>query len=117
MMEGRSEGKKRSMTEGWSEGKNGWKDHKNICSKIKKHTEETNAVIEKLSGEFGGTDSLLQSPLVKKGLFVTNFEIKTEKARKTKALKEEYIRARMKLIDAYAECGEEALSCTAFRLA
>jgi len=105
-----------SMMEGW----HGWKDHKKICNKIKKHTEETKAAIDQLAEEFGGTDNLLQSPLVKKGLFDykdITAELMGEPPAKASNVNEEYILARMRLTEAYVKCGEEASSCTAFMLA
>ena len=43
---------------------NGWNDHKNDCDRIKEDTAKVKAAIVALTEEFGGTDALLQSPLV-----------------------------------------------------
>jgi len=91
--------------------KTGWKEHKENCNTIKKLREETVAAGEALANEFGGTEVFLQTVLVKKGRFKYIDEPPTNNPN------EKYILARVRLTEAYAKCGMEALSCAAFRLA
>jgi len=103
------------------EGKLGWKDHKDICNKIKRLKSEVVSAGDSLAAEFGGTEKFLKTSLVKKGVFeymdIIGESLDPPQAVTAKNLNEQYILARTRLTEAYVKCGEVSMSSVAFRLA
>ena len=96
-----------------------WEGHKSQCNEIKKYCKETEDAIQKLAQDFGGIEALLESQLVKEGSF-PNLHVAAGESlgdRVANNQQEEYILSRLRLTEAYANCGQATLSCTAFRLA
>jgi len=102
------------------EGRRGWKDHKEICNKIRALRKLTESAGDALIQEFGGAETFFKTSLVKRGLF--NYVDVTEEIIDGQIIvpqnaNERYILARQRLIEAYVKCGEQGFSSVAFRLA
>ena len=104
--------------------KKGLSQHKDVCYEISQLLQQTKEAMEDLANEHGGVEALLESPLVKDGLFrFRNLSIADNdfwvdfSLHNSDSKSEKYDLARWKLINAYARCGKEASSKLAFRLA
>jgi len=99
--------------------KRGWKDHKEVCNRICTLSKEVEAAAKALVAECGGTEILLKTQLVRKGLFnyIEEFDYRNPVKLEPKNANDRYILARGRLVRAYERCGKESQSSLAFRLA
>jgi len=93
-----------------------WRTHKGTCNKIKMLREETIAAGKKLADQYGGEEAFLRSPHVTRGMF-RFLKVKGAAQREGRNPKEKYMLARQRLVEEYAQCGEESRSSMAYRLA
>jgi len=99
-----------------------WKNHKADCKNIKKFVEETKEAGAVLVSEFGDEDTFFKTPVVKNGCF-HYIHIDGEQVGdgpfQAKSSKERYMLARLRLVEAYRECGAPGgrVNSRAFKLA
>jgi len=104
---------------GMLDRRRGWKDHKEVCNRICTLSKKVEAAAKALVTEFGGTETLFKTQLVRKGLFnyIEEYDWRNPVEHEPENANDKYILARGRLVRAYERCGKESQSSVAFRLA